>query len=157
MPDITELSRAAFRVLADFLAEDGWNPTVKEESLTCLVAYQGQRATYQIHTRIDGETDQAIFRVQAPAPVPERMRHIASEFITRINFGLQLGNFEMDYRDGEVRFKTSLDFEDIGLTAKVVHNHLYAAIQAMETYVMGLLAVSSGAKTPLQTLRDIEG
>jgi hypothetical protein len=157
MSEITELSRSAFRVLVAFLEEDGWKPTVKEETLTCHVAYQSSRATYQVQAFIDGETDHAVFRAQAPAPVPERMRHAAAEFLTRANFGLHIGNFEMDYRDGEVRFKTSLDFEDVGLTPKVVHNHLYAAVEALDRYVMGLMSVASGAKTPLQAIRDIEG
>lgn len=32
-----------------------------------------------------------------------------SECINRINFGLRMGNFELDYRDGELRYKYSVD------------------------------------------------
>ncbi len=34
-----------------------------------------------------------------------------AEFITRANFGIVIGNFEIDFSDGEIRYKTSIDVE----------------------------------------------
>ena len=31
-----------------------------------------------------------------------------AEFITRANYGIAVGNFEFDYRDGEIRYKSNL-------------------------------------------------
>lgn len=41
--------------------------------------------------------------------VPEEKRSAVAEFITRANYGLPGGNFEMDWRDGELRYKVFLD------------------------------------------------
>ena len=46
--------------------------------------------------------------------VPEEKRPTMSEFLTRANYGLRLGDLEMDFRDGEVRYKASLDIADGG-------------------------------------------
>lgn len=41
----------------------------------------------------------------------DQMRRL-SECINRINFGLRVGNFALDYRDGELNFKYSVDCPD---------------------------------------------
>lgn len=43
-----------------------------------------------------------------PHRVPIDKRQGAAEVITRANYGLPVGNFEMDYEDGEIRFKVSI-------------------------------------------------
>jgi hypothetical protein len=35
-----------------------------------------------------------------------------AKFITRANYGMSLGNFELDFNDGEIRYKTSIDVTD---------------------------------------------
>ena len=43
-----------------------------------------------------------------PIRVSEERRAAVCEFITRANFGLKYGNFEMDFNDGELRYKLLL-------------------------------------------------
>lgn len=147
----------AFQAIEAFLKDDGWNPVVDEANLAFHLAYLGSHGRLEISLRLDPDSEHFMVRVQAPVAVPERARAAAAEFLTRANYGLQVGNFELDLRDGEVRFKTGYIFEDIGITPRAVHNHLYAALNAMERYLLGLLAVSTGAKNPAQAIRDIEG
>ncbi len=157
MSEHPESARAAFQTVVTFLQNDGWNPIVDAEQLVCHLASLGHHGRLDIAVRIDPESEHAIFRVQAPVAVPERARMAVAEFLTRANYGLQIGNFEIDLRDGEVRFKTGYIFEEVGVTPRAVHNHLYAALNGMERYLLGYLAVASGAKNPTQAIRDIEG
>ncbi len=53
------------------------------------------------------------FNVYAYSPISPKPSDSASmaevaEFITRANYTLNLGSFEMDYSDGELRYKTSI-------------------------------------------------
>lgn len=147
----------AFQAIETFLKDDGWNPVVDEANLTFHLAYLGSQGRLEVTLRLDAESEHFMVRVQAPVAVPERARLAASEFLTRANYGLQVGNFELDLRDGEARFKTGYIFEEIGITPRAVHNHLYAALNGMERYLLGLMSVSMGAKSPSQAIRDIEG
>jgi hypothetical protein len=79
-----------------------------------------------------------------------------AEYITRANYGLRIGNFEMDYSDGEVRYKSSLDFEGEPLTPKLIKNAMYPAVHTMDLYLPGLLGVMYGNKTPAEAIREIE-
>ena len=67
-----------------------------------------------------------------------------AEFITRVNYGMVLGNFEMDYDDGEIRFKTSIDLEGAMLTDDLVKPLVYANCLMMDKYLPGIMQVISG-------------
>ncbi len=156
MPEITALSQAAYEALVAFLEKDGWNAECDLDSMICTTAYVGENGRFSVTARVVGHLDHLLFRARAQVTIPERARAAVSEFITRANFGLHIGAFEMDLEDGEVRFKSSLDFQDMVLNDTILHNHLYPVVEAMDNYHMGLLAVASGAKTPAQAIREIE-
>jgi len=156
MPEVTEQSQRAFDQLVTFLKEDGWGPEIDTEDMACDMAYQGENGRFACVARIDGALDHLVFRTSAPVHMPQATRLAGMEFLTRANFGLHIGNFEMDVEDGEVRFKTSLDFEGTELTPALLKGILYPAVEAMDTYLLGLMAVMSGAKSAADAIRDIE-
>ena len=49
----------------------------------------------------------------APINVPVEQRVAVSEFITRANYNLNNGNFEMDFNDGELRYKATVSQNDL--------------------------------------------
>jgi hypothetical protein len=51
-----------------------------------------------------------------PERVPEARRPQVMELLTRANYRMTLGNFEMDSGDGEIRFRISLDLVGQGFT-----------------------------------------
>jgi hypothetical protein len=94
---------------------------------------------------------------QAPWETPEPLRPDMSELITRINFGLPLGNFELDFSDGEIRFKTSLDPGDSVLTTELFEGLLDPNIATMDLYFPALEAVVQGRMTPRAAVEMVEG
>ena len=88
--------------------------------------------------------------------VPSEVRPAVAEYITRANYGLRVGNFELDYSDGEVRFKSSVNFEGEELTFGMLRNALYPAVHTLDRYLPGLLRVSFGGATPLEAIEEIE-
>jgi hypothetical protein len=79
-----------------------------------------------------------------------------AEFITRTNYGLRIGNFEMDFQDGEVRYKSSLDFEGSTLTPEWIQHAVYPAVQTMDRYLPALMKVIDGSLSPLEAVEEIE-
>jgi hypothetical protein len=73
--------------------------------------------------------------------VPEARRPAVAEFITRINFGLVSGNFEMDWADGEVRFKTGMELTGVTPTTELVAALVQPNLSAVLRYLPGLLMV----------------
>jgi hypothetical protein len=79
-----------------------------------------------------------------------------AEFITRANYGLRIGNFELDFDDGEVRYKSSLDFEGLALTPELIRNTIYPAVQTIDRYLPGLMSVFYASKSPAEAIAEVE-
>lgn len=59
------------------------------------------------------------------------MRIDTAELITRLNCSLFLGNFEMDFDDGELRFRTSI-IGDNNITKMVLGHLIHVNIVSMD-------------------------
>jgi hypothetical protein len=103
------------------------------------------------------DLEEFLFYAVAPVKVPEDVRIAVAEYVTRANYGLRIGNFELDYSDGEVRYKSSIDFEGQTLTSELIRNAIYPAVHTMDRYLSGLLRVSFGGATPLEAIEEVEG
>ena len=95
---------------------------------------------------IQPDSDIVAFYSFYPVEVPSDRRDAMSAFITLANYGMFIGNFAMDVSDGELRFKTSVDVEDLDSdTAKHLFDRLVAAnIATMDRYFPGITAVMEG-------------
>lgn len=147
----------AFNLLGEFFREDGWKVRQLEDQSAYSTGYSGKNGDYHCYAIIRVDLEEFLFYAVSPVRVPEQVRAAVSEFITRANFGMRIGNFEMDYSDGEVRYKSSLNFEGEPLTHRAIHNVIYPAIHTADRYLPGLLRVSFGAATPLEAIEEIEG
>ena len=83
-------------------------------------------------------------------------RDEVARFITRANWGLLSGNFEMDYDDGHVRFKSSVDFNHTELSETLIRNAILSGMKAVEKYADALVEVLSGRKDAAQAIKDAE-
>jgi len=162
-PESSELSSGdangwrAFATVSDFLHDDGWHPNQLDDKSILRVYFSGDNGDVRCYAQIRVDLEQFLFYVIAPVKAPDEIRSSVAEYITRANFGLRIGNFEMDYSDGEVRYKSSIDFEGVALTSELIKNAVYPAVHTMDFYLPGLLAVMYGNKTPGEAIEKIEG
>ncbi|MBX3000126.1 MAG: YbjN domain-containing protein [Caldilineaceae bacterium] len=131
--------------IVEFLEQDGWPLQIVEEDQTLLTAYRGENGEWQCYLRVWSERDLVSFYSVLPVYVPETLRAIFNEFITRANFGLIIGNFEMDLDDGETRYKTSIDLEGTGPHPILLRQLIYANVSTMDEHLPAILAILNGA------------
>ena len=91
-----------------------------------------------------------------PMNADEGCRGPMAEFITRANYGLRNGNFEMDFRDGELRYKTFVDCEDSRIGTETIKNSIYTVASMFMKYEQGIIAILFELKTPEQAVSDCE-
>jgi len=142
--------------LEQFLQEDGWHPQRLENKQILRSYFVGKNGEYRCYAQVRVDLQQFLFYVVAPFRVPPELFAGATEFITRANYGLRIGNFEMDFNDGEVRYKSSLDFEGQRLTEGWLRNAIYPAVQTMDLYLPGLMGVVYGGRSPADAVNEIE-
>ena len=57
------------------------------------------------------------------------------KFLIRANYGMMIGNFEMDFTDGEIHYKTSIDVEGDKLSSALIKRLVYANVMMMDEYL----------------------
>ena len=146
-----------FDTVLAFFDDDGWPCTPMEGETILSVNFQGQNGRWMCYAQTREEQEQFVFYSVCPVNTPEASRPALAEFLTRANYGLIMGNFELDYRDGEARYKTSVDVEGSQLTSALVRQCVYSNVLMMDHYLPGILEVVFSGKTPEEALRGIEG
>ena len=88
--------------------------------------------------------------------VPERRRTAVVEALARANWGLRMGNFEMDLSDGEVRFRTGVTLSDGELTPGMVEAMLQTVLGTSEFYHDAVMRVAFGEVEPEVAIGELE-
>ncbi|PYP75951.1 MAG: hypothetical protein DMD35_19975, partial [Gemmatimonadetes bacterium] len=80
--------------------------------------------------------------------VPTDRRAAIAEALTRINARSAIGNFDLDFTDGEIRFRASVDVEEGLLSGKMVDNMLGFTMNALERFHDPLMRIAFGDVEP---------
>ena len=108
-----------------------------------------KHALYTCHLRISN--DDEIFQIHLNFPVlakDQKMRPSVTEFFTRVNYGLVLGAFEVDLRDGEARYHISHIIGDRCLEDEVIRRIIGSALSTADRYFPAYMRVLFGGDTP---------
>ena len=104
------------------------------------------------------EEDDSFFASYSFSPVNVLAKHrpAAAEYLTRANYNLRLGNFEMDYSDGQVCFKTSMIMNGVQPTPDLMKQLAFANFSTMDQYLPGLMSVIYGKARPKAAIEEAE-
>lgn len=150
-----EYSVEIAELIRKYLVEDDWKFNFDEErglftfglNLKCKFG----KARYEVKV---GETDYMV-RAYVKQDAEESVRQNVCEFITRANFGLINGNFEMDFDDGELRYKSWCNCDNMMPSSAIIKNSIIIPALMLERFGDGLAAVIFGIKDPKQAIDDI--
>jgi hypothetical protein len=143
-------------VLERFFDDDGWAVTQQLEHDILWLGFEGNNGQWKCCAQAREDEQQMVFFSICPRRVESAQRAAMAEFITRANYGIVIGNFELDYSDGEVRFKTSIDVEDARLTPALIHHLVYANLLMTDRYLPGITAIIEG-QSAQSALELVEG
>lgn len=91
-----------------------------------------------------------------PISADEKSLDAIAEFITRANYGTIHGNFEMDYNDGEIRYKTSMYCGEQLPTNDQIGSLLAFNILTLDKYGDALIKVNFGMLNPKEAIDEVE-
>ena len=100
--------------------------------------------------------EQFVFYLNFGYVAPPERRDELARFIVRANWGLTIGNFEMDDDDGQVRFKSSVNFSGLKLTEELIRNAILPAMTAVETYADAVADVLLRGKTAKAAIASVD-
>jgi hypothetical protein len=98
----------------------------------------------------------ALFSTILPMNIPEKNRIAVSQYLTYVNYTLLLGNFQMDFSDGELVYQAVGVFEEeTGLPDSVVVRLTYIGFNMFDKYVPGIFSIVYGGKDPKEAFDEI--
>jgi Putative bacterial sensory transduction regulator len=126
--------------MLNFFTEDDWNFTKLQGESVLQLPFQGTNGKWNCYAKAR----------------EENKRQAVAEFLTRANYGLMIGNFELDFNDGEIRYKTSIDIVGDNLSFALIKNLVYTNVTMMDEYLPGILFVIDGNASPKEAITKIE-
>lgn len=142
-----------FGELKTLFEENNW-PYSEVLGLPVLVTdLSGPLGTWKFYAQVVGSQSVVLLFSVCPLRVPSDRRAEASLFLTHANHGLVAGNFELDFDDGEIRYKTVLQIHEDGIDPTTLRNAVRSNGLAMETYLPGIGAVITGASARVALAR----
>ncbi|MEH2204242.1 MAG: YbjN domain-containing protein [Nostoc sp.] len=145
-----------FEAIINFFQADNW-PFVQLPVQPALqIPFQGENGTWNCYARARNEQNQFVFYSICPVNAPENKRLAVAEFITRANSGMIIGNFELDFTDGEISYKTSIDVEGDRLSFALIQRVVYANVTMMDEYLPGIMSVIYGNVSPEEAIAQVE-
>ncbi|MTJ08140.1 YbjN domain-containing protein [Anabaena sp. UHCC 0204] len=150
------INQTMLTTIINFFLEDDWTFTKIEGETSLRLGFQGDNGTWNCYAKVREEQKQFVFYSICPFKVEEDKRLTISEFITRANYGMINGNFEMDFNDGEIRYKTSIDVDGDQLSSALIKNIVYANVTMMDEYLPGIINVIESDIYPELAINKIE-
>ena len=139
-----------------FFEEDEWVFDKIEGQQVLTAGFRGDNGTWRCYAQVEEDEQWFAFYSTLDTNTPEDRRHAVAELLTLANYGLIIGNFEMDLRDGEVRYKTSINVTDDRLTVALVRPLVYFNLFTMDRYLESIMSVAFGNVAPADAIAKVE-
>ena len=138
-----------------FFEDQSWPVAEIEPDELYETAFEGERGVWPCRVHCYEAERRLVFISAFAGIVPEDRRDAVGELCNRANFGLAVGNFELDVDGGEVRFRTSLDATEAWPDVELVRNVVVANVLTFDQYLPAIEAVLAGTD-PADAVEDVE-
>jgi hypothetical protein len=147
---------AAYERLMQHLDDREVHYLANGENRSICADFRGEVGTYRIIAAVDA--DAGLFQVFGcpPLRVPEGARPSVAETIIRANYRLNVGKFEMDFDEGELRFHVSQILTDDSLEDSVIDRLMGTTMSLLDVYLPAILSVIYGNELPKDAIRCAE-
>lgn len=147
---------ALIDIAEDYLLEIGWKFERDDDNDVIRTGVNANNASFRVIIYSLEDKELLTVYVTQDNNIPKPKRVAMAEFIARANYGLNLGNFDLDMEDGELGYKISVDVEGGQLSRDMVGNMVGAGVSTMDQYYPGMMAVLFANATPEEAIIQIE-
>jgi hypothetical protein len=143
-----------YQAMLNFFSEEDWEFTKLQGELTLRLACKGKNGEWNCYALANETQQRFLFYSIYPQDIPPTNRIAIAELLSRANHGIEIGNFELDFDSGEIRFKTSLDVTGDRITPALIKQLVYINVLTIDQYLPSIQAVLDGA-TPIDAIQAI--
>lgn len=141
--------------ILSYFHDQGWPVQHHETEPLIRLEYGNEVGNWSCLIWYRAETSQVLVYSIMPAKIPADQRVAVAEFMMRINYDQVLGGFEINMEDGEVRYRTALDFGSEVFTPGLFDPVVKANLIGYGDHLEGMEAVIAGDATPKEAVDKI--
>ncbi len=149
-------SKAIYNAITGFLDDDDWKYSFDEERELIRAGVSLKNKLQSTRLLIDLRDDKYLVFATINLNCDEDARAEMAALLTRINYTLIFGCFEMDFSDGEVRFRFSVDCDGAIPSRAVVQDSIVMPALMMEKYGNAILKVMMGFSDAESAFEEVE-
>jgi hypothetical protein len=150
----TTVSRA-IETLRVALTDIGWDPQRDEETAGFVVEFDPPYIPVaQAFAAVSADMEIFVFYLNFGVATADDRKSEIAKFLTLANFNLMNGNFEMDYEDGLIRFRSGVCFQGTELSGALIRNVILFAMNTVEHYAEGVIDVVARGKSAEQAFQE---
>lgn len=144
-------------VVRDWLDKDDWKYEYEHEDELIHMGINLRSKIKNAKIFIDFKEDGYLVYVVAPIKGDKDNLGELMKYVTMANYGLINGNFEVDVRDGEIRYKTFVNCDGVKeLSDQVVEDSICVGCAMMDRYGNGLAALALGFSDADTEMENVE-
>jgi hypothetical protein len=133
----------------------GW-PISQHESLPIVrMDFATDHAEGTMFVQVFPARRRVVTYAALPDRVPEARRVEVAELLTRANGALAIGNFELNFDDGEIRFRSGIDLGSTSLTDELIDPLVQSCLVSIGDHALAIQAVAAGRQTPQAAIEAV--
>lgn len=144
-------------ICTDYFRAGDWQFQLVADDNLIIATVLGNHGAWECRVYVEEDNELVMCYSVSPLFVSAQRIGAMAEFLMRANYGLPVGNFELDVDDGEIRFKTSIDIEDTNFDTVMLRNLVQTNVLQMDRYLPGIAAVENRTHTPAEAIKLVEG
>ena len=139
-----EYSNELVNIVKKFLVDDEWHFSFNENTGVFDFGLRVRSKIQKINYVVDVHEDEIVVYGMCPIGADHtdsNMMAQMAEFVCRANYGLKNGCFELDFRDGEIRYRSFIDCEEVMPSTEVIKNSIHCTAAMFKHYAPGIVEI----------------
>lgn len=149
-------SKTVAATIQSYFSKNNFDFTFNEEKGTFNAGFKVKCKIGSVNILIVLRKNAYCVYTKIPLMVEEENRHKVAEYICRANYGLIQGNFEFDFRDGEIRYKSSILCDNDATSENIVNACIGLSLAMIERYCDGIFQVIFNIESPEEAIKHAE-
>ncbi len=148
--------KTAIEHFGEFFEKQGWSHHQSDDKSAIQINITGKNGRWVCMAVADVEGESVAFISLFPSRALPQKQAACAELLMRINFGLKHGAFEMDFEDGEIRFRTALPIAPAEVTPAMIERMVGSNLLTCDAFYDPIMRVLHGGSSPKEALAKEE-
>ena len=137
----------------EFFNKQGWSYNQASDKPVIHTGFNGDNGHWNCVAVAGPQDSYLLFLSLLPCKAVRASTSRLRELLTRINFGLTQGCFEMDFEDGEIRFRTSTPVACTDVSPEVVEHLVFSNLCTVDRFFGAIMKVLYAEVSPKTALK----